>query len=81
MPLRLMLEHGGRAVRVECMMVEVKSANDRLDARQEDWLNILDQHGNARVCKFEDTRKKRRTDHTATKESKAAEDLAESMES
>jgi VRR-NUC domain len=56
-PDRLHLEHNGCKVKVECMMVEVKSANDRLDPRQEDWLNILDQHGNARVCKFEDTRK------------------------
>jgi VRR-NUC domain len=59
LPNRLHFEHNGRKVKVQCMMVEVKSANDRLDPRQEDWLNILDRHGNARVCKFEDTRKKR----------------------
>jgi hypothetical protein len=53
MPERLLLTHKGRRVKVECMMVEVKSSNDRLDARQEDWLNVLDRHGNARVCKFE----------------------------
>lgn len=52
MPERLILSHDGRAVRVECMCVEVKSQNDRLDPRQEDWLNILDRFGNARVCKF-----------------------------
>jgi len=52
--------HGLITVKVECMMVEVKSSNDRLDPRQEDWLNILDRHGNARVCKFEDTRKKQK---------------------
>ena len=50
---RLELQHNARAVTVECMLVEVKSSNDRLDPRQEDWLNILDKHGNARVCKFE----------------------------
>ncbi len=51
-PKRLTLHHLGRNVRVECMLVEVKSQNDRLDARQEDWLNVLDQYGNVRVCKF-----------------------------
>eukprot|EP00539_Tryblionella_compressa_P005992 CAMPEP_0178768774 /NCGR_PEP_ID=MMETSP0744-20121128/20438_1 /TAXON_ID=913974 /ORGANISM="Nitzschia punctata, Strain CCMP561" /LENGTH=497 /DNA_ID=CAMNT_0020424907 /DNA_START=36 /DNA_END=1530 /DNA_ORIENTATION=- len=53
MPDRLRLEHNDQKVKVECMCVEVKSQNDRLDPRQEDWLNILDQHGNARVCKFQ----------------------------
>ena len=53
MPEKLCLIHNSRQIRAECMFVEVKSQNDRLDARQEDWLNILDQHGNARVCKFE----------------------------
>jgi VRR-NUC domain len=57
LPDKLQLEHKGHAVRVECMMVEVKSSNDRLDPRQEDWLNILDRYGNARVCKFESKRK------------------------
>jgi VRR-NUC domain len=52
MPDRLRLRHNDRNVRVECMCVEVKSQNDRLDPRQEDWLNILDRFGNARVCKF-----------------------------
>ena len=52
MPERLHLVHNGRPVIPECMFVEVKSQNDRLDARQEDWLNILDMHGRARVCKF-----------------------------
>jgi hypothetical protein len=51
-PERLQLMHKGRPVKVECMLVEVKSSNDRLDARQEDWLNVLDRLGNARVCKF-----------------------------
>jgi hypothetical protein len=32
------------------MFVEVKSANDRLSERQEDWLSILEPL--ARVCKF-----------------------------
>jgi hypothetical protein len=52
MPKSLKFEHNGQKVRVECMCVEVKSQNDRLDPRQEDWLNILDRFGNARVCKF-----------------------------
>jgi len=56
LPERLQLKHNDRAVKVECWMVEVKSSSDRLDARQEDWLNVLDRHGMARVCKFEDTR-------------------------
>jgi len=58
MPEKLILSHGSRQIRVECMFVEVKSQNDRLDSRQEDWLNILDLHGNARVCKFEKTPKR-----------------------
>ncbi len=58
MPKKLILSHDSREVRVECMFVEVKSQNDRLDSRQEDWLNILDLHGNARVCKFEKTPKR-----------------------
>lgn len=53
LPEKLQLQYKGHSVRVECMMVEVKSSNDRLDPRQEDWLNVLDQYGNARVCKFE----------------------------
>jgi len=52
MPVRLRLVHDGRPVIPECMFVEVKSQNDRLDVRQEDWLNILDMNGRARVCKF-----------------------------
>ena len=52
MPTGLDFHHNGRKVRAECLFVEVKSQNDRLDARQEDWLNILDKYGNARVCKF-----------------------------
>ena len=52
LPPRLELVHNGSEVEVECMFVEVKSSNDRLDPRQEDWLNVLDQHGDARVCKF-----------------------------
>jgi hypothetical protein len=52
LPLTLLLSHNGRPIQVECMLVEVKSQNDRLDPRQEDWLNVLDRHGNARACKF-----------------------------
>jgi hypothetical protein len=32
--------------------VEVMSLNDQLDGQQEDWLNVLNRIGNARVCKF-----------------------------
>eukprot|EP00978_Attheya_sp_CCMP212_P001681 scaffold3453_cov54-Attheya_sp.AAC.6 len=59
-PEPLSLVHNGRTVKVQCMFVEVKSANDRLDARQEDWLNVLDRVGHARVCKFENGRTKSR---------------------
>jgi hypothetical protein len=44
--------HEERRVRADCMFVEVKSANDRLSERQEDWLSILESSTNARVCKF-----------------------------
>ena len=57
MPEVLDFVHNGRKVIVECMFVEVKSHNDRLDARQEDWLNVLDLSGNARVCKFNERKK------------------------
>jgi hypothetical protein len=53
LPPRLQLVYNDEPVNVEAMFVEVKSANDRLDPRQQDWLNILDLNGNARVCKFE----------------------------
>ena len=53
LPDRLELCYNGKEIVPECMMVEVKSSNDRLDGRQEDWLNILDKNGQARVCKFE----------------------------
>ena len=56
-PPKLVLAHEGRAIRAECMFVEVKSANDRLDARQEDWLNVLDRVADARVCKFSSKKK------------------------
>lgn len=52
LPPRLLLSHNNRPVVVQCLFVEVKSQNDRLDGRQEDWLNVLDRVGNARVCKF-----------------------------
>ncbi len=51
-PDKLQLIHNHTPVKVECMFVEVKSSNDRLDSRQEDWLNIIDRFGSARVCKF-----------------------------
>lgn len=41
---------------VEIMFIEVKSANDRLDAQQEDWLYVLDGVCNARICKYENTK-------------------------
>lgn len=64
LPERLLLSHNNRKVKIDCIMVEVKSANDRLDPRQEDWLNILDQHGNARVCKFEKSSKATRPEES-----------------
>ena len=51
-PAKLQLVHNEEPVAVDCMFVEVKSENDRLDARQEDWLNIIDVFADARVCKF-----------------------------
>merc|ERR1712232_674636 len=50
-PQKLLLVHKGKHVAVQCLFVEVKSANDTLDERQEDWLNILDKVGNSRLCK------------------------------
>ena len=52
LPPKLVLMHDGKNVAVDTVLVEVKSANDRLDARQEDWLNILD--AKARLCQFGD---------------------------
>jgi hypothetical protein len=51
---KLQLVYDGKIVVVQCMLVEVKSANDSLDERQEDWLNIIDRviPSHARVCKF-----------------------------
>jgi hypothetical protein len=47
--------------------VEVKSQNDRLDGRQEDWLNIIDNAGGyARVCKFVGKPKKRSKEKAET---------------
>ena len=56
-PLRLV--HKCKSIKIQCMFVEVKSLNDRLDGRQEDWLNLLDRLGNARVCKFVNSNTKR----------------------
>lgn len=56
-PDRLNLIHGESEVLVQCLFVEVKSANDTLDERQEDWLNILDRYGHARLCKFKSSQK------------------------
>ena len=49
---KLRFLHDEKQVKAECMFVEVKSANDRLSERQEDWLSILEGCTNARVCKF-----------------------------
>jgi len=52
-PAPLLLSFDGRELIPQTMFVEVKSANDRLDSRQEDWLCILESGGvKARVCKF-----------------------------
>jgi hypothetical protein len=56
LPEKLVLLHEGCRVTVECMFVEVKSANDRLSERQEDWLSILEPL--ARVCKFVNAKEK-----------------------
>ena len=56
---KLLLTYNDAPVMVECMFVEVKSQSDKLDGRQEDWLNILDRYGSARVCKFNSSKKKR----------------------
>jgi hypothetical protein len=58
-PHKLLLSYDGKPVILEAMLVEVKSASDTLDARQEDWLNIIGSHGEARVCKFESSKKKK----------------------
>jgi hypothetical protein len=59
LPTKLSLRHNEKDVVVDTMLVEVKSANDRLDVRQEDWLNILDTKG--RVCKFENKKESKKT--------------------
>ncbi|KAL7548122.1 hypothetical protein ACHAWF_011417 [Thalassiosira exigua] len=51
-PDRLEFLHEDKRVEAECLFVEVKSSNDRLSERQEDWLSILENCTNARVCKF-----------------------------
>ena len=53
LPPPLCFHQEGREINVQCLFVEVKSHNDKLDRRQEDWLNILSRNGNARLCKFE----------------------------
>jgi len=49
---KLKFIYGEKQIKAECMFVEVKSANDRLSERQEDWLSILEGCTTARVCKF-----------------------------
>ena len=73
LPEPLILVHNCKSVKIQCMFVEVKSMNDRLDGRQEDWLNLLDRLGNARVCKFIDnkTKKNSRTALVASKSNKS----------
>lgn len=56
-PEMLEFVHEKRRVRADCLFVEVKSANDRLSERQEDWLSILESSTNARVCKFTNSQK------------------------
>jgi hypothetical protein len=55
LPPKLILKHNEKEVAVDTLLVEVKSANDRLDSRQEDWLNVLDFSTllPPRVCKFD----------------------------
>jgi len=49
---KLKFIYGEKQIKAECMFVEVKSVNDRLSERQEDWLSILEGCTTARVCKF-----------------------------
>ena len=72
LPPKLILEFEGFPVQPECLLVEVKSSNDRLDARQEDWLNVLDRTGQARVCKFTESQKKRKINNSRNKRQKTA---------
>lgn len=59
----LNMTYEGNIVKVQCMLVEVKSHNDRLSERQEDWLNILNYFmgRNTRVCKFIQNNRKRKS--------------------
>jgi len=51
--LPLSMTFKGEEVVVQTMFIEVKSANDTLDSRQVDWLNIMaSHHVLSRVCKF-----------------------------
>ena len=59
-PEKLHLSTRGKGITIQCMFIEVKSANDSLDERQRDWLNIIDSAGNARVCKFISKKGKKR---------------------
>ena len=53
LPRKLTTTHQGRKIEFQTMFVEVKSANDNLDSRQVDWINIMNSAGiEARVCKF-----------------------------
>lgn len=56
----LELSYDGKQLILQSMFVEVKSANDTLDERQEDWLNIIGSYGEARVCKFESSKNKKK---------------------
>ena len=56
----LELMYNGKPINVETIFVEVKSVNDTLDERQEDWLNVIGGLGEARVCKFESSKKKKK---------------------
>uniref|UniRef100_A0A7S1C041 VRR-NUC domain-containing protein n=1 Tax=Corethron hystrix TaxID=216773 RepID=A0A7S1C041_9STRA len=59
-PAPLELRHEGKLVVTDCLFVEVKSAHDRLDGRQVDWLNILEGAGcKARVCQFVESKKRK----------------------
>lgn len=70
LPAKLVLRHNDSNIKVQCLFVEVKSENDRLDGRQEDWLNVLDRVGNARVCKFGRGKKRSSKEKTSTKATK-----------
>jgi len=62
-PLSLFFK-GSKRVDIQTIFVEVKSANDTLDSRQIDWINIMSNCGvEARVCKFRGRKAAKKTEN------------------